>query len=112
MDRLQREERTLTIMVGMYCRGHHAEMREGLCDDCASLLAYAKARLGRCPYGVAKPTCARCRTHCYAPRQRERIREVMRYAGPRMLRQHPLLAIRHLIDERLKTIPPTGAARD
>jgi hypothetical protein len=25
---------------------------------------------------------------------------VMRYAGPRMLRRHPLLAIRHLLDER------------
>jgi hypothetical protein len=29
---------------------------------------------------------------------RERIREVMRYSGPRMLLSHPLMAIRHLID--------------
>ena len=29
---------------------------------------------------------------------RARIREVMRYAGPRMLLSHPLMALRHLLD--------------
>jgi hypothetical protein len=29
---------------------------------------------------------------------RERVREVMRYAGPRMLLHHPWLAICHLVD--------------
>jgi len=29
---------------------------------------------------------------------RERIRSVMRYAGPRMMYRHPLLAFHHLID--------------
>ena len=29
--------------------------------------------------------------------KRERIRAVMRYAGPRMLKKHPLAAIRHLL---------------
>jgi len=36
--------------------------------------------------------------HCYAPEMREKIKEVMRYAGPRMLLSHPILAIAHLID--------------
>jgi hypothetical protein len=31
---------------------------------------------------------------------RERIREVMRYAGPRMILRHPILAIWHLLDGR------------
>jgi hypothetical protein len=31
---------------------------------------------------------------------RARIREVMRYAGPRMTLYHPVLAIRHLIGRR------------
>lgn len=51
-----------------------------------------------------KPICARCPIHCYKPVMRERIREMMRYAGPRMLRRHPILAIRHLL-EGWKTIP-------
>jgi hypothetical protein len=28
---------------------------------------------------------------------RENIRDVMHYSGPRMLRRHPFLAIRHLL---------------
>jgi hypothetical protein len=35
---------------------------------------------------------------------RERAREVMRYAGPRMLRRHPWLALMHLFDT-LRAIP-------
>jgi len=31
---------------------------------------------------------------------KKRIIEVMRFSGPRMLLQHPLLAIAHLIDEK------------
>jgi hypothetical protein len=31
---------------------------------------------------------------------RERVREVMRYAGPKMLTRHPVLAIGHIIDGR------------
>jgi len=42
--------------------------------------------------------------HCYKPEMRERIRGVMRFAGPRMALRHPLLAVRHLLDERRK--PP------
>ena len=64
----------------------------------AELLAYARARLSRCPYQEGKTTCARCPVHCYRPAMRARIRRVMRYAGPRMLTRHPLLALRHLID--------------
>jgi hypothetical protein len=32
---------------------------------------------------------------------REQVKVVMRYAGPRMLLHHPLLALRHLIRARL-----------
>jgi hypothetical protein len=31
---------------------------------------------------------------------KQRIVEVMRFAGPRMLLHHPLLAIAHLLDEK------------
>ncbi len=44
-----------------------------------------------------KTTCDRCEIHCYTREQLERIREVMRYAGPRMLLHHPIAAIRHLV---------------
>ncbi|MDQ5986606.1 MAG: hypothetical protein CSYNP_02336 [Syntrophus sp. SKADARSKE-3] len=95
--RLKREGKTIQAMIGMSCRKHHG-MRKGLCPQCASLLAYAAGRLEKCPYGEAKPTCGRCPTHCYKPIMREQIREVMRYAGPRMVWCHPILALNHLFD--------------
>jgi hypothetical protein len=36
---------------------------------------------------------------------REQVRAVMRYAGPRMVKEHPLLAAAHLTDGRRKTPP-------
>jgi len=31
---------------------------------------------------------------------RDRVRAVMAYAGPRMIKKHPVLAVKHLIDGR------------
>ena len=44
-----------------------------------------------------KTFCSNCKVHCYKPEMRARIQEVMRYAGPRMIFYHPLLAILHTI---------------
>ena len=72
--------------------------RQDLCSSCAELLEYAFCRLERCPFGAEKPTCARCPVHCYKPAFRTMIKAVMRYAGPRMLYRHPVLALLHQID--------------
>ena len=93
--RFVQERKTLAVMLGIYCRGHHDT--KALCDACGDLLAYAEAQLEKCRYGESKPKCSQCRTHCYKPAMRERIREVMKYAGPRMLPRHPVLAVRHLV---------------
>ena len=97
--RLDREKRTIRVMVRMYCRAHHAPAVP-LCPECAVLLDYALQRIDRCRFGPDKPTCADCPVHCYKPAMRQRIRAVMRYAGPRMLFRHPVLAILHLWDGR------------
>ena len=52
-------------------------------------------------YVKAKPTCRLCPIHCYKREMKERMRQVMRYAGPRMLLYHPLIALRHLWRECL-----------
>jgi hypothetical protein len=97
--RLNREKKTIRAMIAIYCRGNHPEERNGtLCTECQTLLDYAFARLDRCPSSVKKPPCAKCSVHCYKPALRERIKSVMRYAGPRMLVKHPLLALHHWLD--------------
>ena len=96
--RRAREQRTLEAMLRMYCRHHHGAV--SLCPECALLAMYAERRLERCVFGDAKPTCANCVVHCYRADMRERVREVMRWAGPRMLVRHPVLAVAHLMDGR------------
>jgi len=84
--------------------GHSADQRP-LCGECRELEQYAMKRLDCCPYGEEKPTCAKCPIHCYRPEMRQRVREVMRWAGPRMMWRHPVLAVRHLIDGRRGSPP-------
>lgn len=100
--RRARELRTIAVMVDMYCRFHH-HAGDVPCPACRQLLDYAQKRLERCPFGDAKPTCNKCLVHCYSVERREKVREVMRWAGPRMLRHHPILGIRHLLDGRRPT---------
>jgi len=90
------EARTVAAMTRIHCRAHHGA-KKVLCEDCAGLLAYAQERIDKCPFGDGKPVCNQCAVHCYNPEMRGRIRTVMRYAGPRMAWQHPVLAIHHLI---------------
>lgn len=86
-------------MIGIYCRARHGT-RDGLCPECLALREYALCRLDRCPFGADKGTCANCPIHCYRPAMKEQVRVVMRYAGPRMLWHHPILALRHWLDRR------------
>ncbi len=90
-------------MVEMYCAHHHGG--DGVCDECSELADYADRKLDLCPYGPEKPSCTNCPIHCYRPEPRERMRIVMRYAGPRMLGTHPILAIMHVFDGKREAPP-------
>lgn len=100
--RMAREARTIQAMIELYCSEQHGSPI-GLCAECQELENYALARLDHCPFQEDKTTCVKCPVHCYRPAMRERVRGVMRYAGPRMLYRHPVLAIMHLLDGRRKT---------
>ena len=94
--RLVREFRTLAAMLHTYCRAHHGG--SALCGECQALRDYAETRLARCRFQEDKPTCVKCPVHCYRPDARERVRQVMRFAGPRMLWRHPVMSLRHWLD--------------
>jgi hypothetical protein len=95
--RLLREWKTVRAMMACYCRDNHGA-GTNLCPECHALLNYATVRLERCQFGAQKPTCANCPIHCYQPQRREQMKAVMRYAGPRMLWQHPILTLLHIRD--------------
>jgi hypothetical protein len=98
--RIEREQRTVELMIGMFCRGRHKQ-EKGLCADCTALVEYSRRRTEKCRFGDEKPVCIHCPVHCYKPDMRERIRDVMRYSGPKMMFRHPYLGIMHLIDKKL-----------
>jgi hypothetical protein len=109
---IRRDAKTVAAMVRIYCAGRHGSRRGGLCGPCEALLAYADERLVKCPFGEDKTTCRDCPIRCYRPVERTAMKDVMRYAGPRMLWRHPLLAIRHLWIERQGAPPwPPRAKR-
>lgn len=116
------EAEMVSQMIALWCRAHHqageplhggggqtsaegnlaTSVRLGhrdvqLCPSCSELRDYALARIKHCPHMGTKTFCSACPTHCYKPEMRERIREVMRWSGPRMLRYRPIPAIKHAI---------------
>jgi len=93
--RLAREWNTVAAMLHIYCRDQHGG---ALCAECQGLMGYINLRLDRCRFGEDKPTCAKCPVHCYQRDRREQVKAVMRYAGPRMLWEHPWLSLCHLLD--------------
>lgn len=101
MSRIEYEKRVVRTMIGIFCRAHHGS-RSGVCKECEELASYYERRVERCPLGANKRSCKICEIHCSERLHQDRIREVMRYAGPRMIFRHPLMALRHLYYEKIR----------
>ncbi len=101
---LSRKERKdlkiLALFTALYCRshGHQSQLALGplpqqlrhlqryrYCRDCRDFLLYAIERRLRCPLRD-KPACKHCSVPCYRPGEREKVREIMRFSGRRLIR--------------------------
>ncbi len=94
-----KEKKLVSQMIALYCRKKH-KTKSGLCSECAELDEYARQRSDKCPFMETKTFCSNCKVHCYKPEMRQKIREVMRFSGPRMIFHHPITAIRHVIETK------------
>jgi hypothetical protein len=108
---LARDLRTLVMFVDTYCAGKHGEVARPammtldvpriagrpvfLCAECTKLLAHALVKRTHCPRDP-KPECKHCPTHCYAPKYRAEIREVMKFAGTQLLQKGRIDYLLHL----------------
>ena len=111
--RLERDLRLLARFVEVFCNGH-TDRRERrpvrlkfydveaihrkplmLCASCEKLLAHAIVKRTHCPLSP-KPACKKCPQHCYAPKYRDQMRSVMRYAGRRLVLSGRLDYLYHL----------------
>ena len=94
MTRIEREKQTVRKMIELYC--HHRLKQDTMPEEHQRLAEFACRRLDHCRYGENKTACKDCPTHCYAPKEREQIRKVMRWVGPRMILYAPKDAIIHI----------------
>jgi len=106
-EKREDEKRTVTFMIQIYCRGNHKErnvlhQKGFMCEECRDLAEYAKMRSQKCPYiaNGTKTFCSNCKTHCYKPEYREKIRKVMRYSGPRLIFYYPGKLLAHFFCKR------------
>ena len=100
--RIEREKKVVRKMIELYCR-HNLHL-DHIPQEYIDLAEYACRRLDYCKFGEKKTACKKCPIHCYAPHHRERIRAIMRWAGPRMLIYDPIAAIRHLLNRKAPSL--------
>lgn len=100
-DKRANEDKVCTLMIQVYCHGVHKtkcamKSESEMCEDCCALANYVHERVAKCPFMETKTFCSMCKVHCYKSEMREKIRQVMRYSGPRMMLYHPVLAVKHV----------------
>lgn len=90
-----REKKVITEMVKLYCRKNHKNGE--LCDECNEVLNYSLKRIDNCKFMETKTFCSNCKSPCYSLKMKEKIKQIMKFSGPRMLLYHPILVIYHII---------------
>lgn len=98
MTRIEKEKNIINLMINIYCNKKHGHETEGLCNECSELLEYANKRLDFCKFGEEKKFCSKCPIHCYKKDMRAKIKEVMKFSGPRLLFHEPIEVIKHIFE--------------
>jgi len=97
----RKDLKVLALFTAAYCGARHVAEKSSLpvadpelkgmglerfrlCTECREFLDYAFVRRIKCPLDP-KPTCKHCHVHCYRPGHREKVREVMRFSGRRLI---------------------------
>ena len=99
-EKRHKEQYIVRQMIQLYCSRNHQHPKGEMCDECKALADYAEARSAHCPRMAEKTFCSNCTIHCYKPEMREKIRQVMRFSGPRILFYHPFMATWHVITSK------------
>ena len=111
---LKRDLRMLVRFVSIYCRKRHgtapkapariksfdvsglADQEIDLCPSCVELLTHALVKRAHCTMNP-KPSCKHCPSHCYHPKYRKQIQEVMKFSGRHIVLTGRLDYLFHLL---------------
>lgn len=113
-EEISKDIHVLADLTEIYCRRKHAERKRRalvvkgflvdytrelnvrVCTECSKLILHGTVMRIRCPLDP-KPECKYCPDHCYHPKYREQVREVMRFAWRHMLKRGRFdIILRHL----------------
>jgi hypothetical protein len=92
----------LMDFIQIYCDTKHKDRTKkienevSLCKECHEVLSYSSWRREICPLDP-KPTCKKCKIHCYIPEQREKIKEIMRHSGKVLIKRGRLDLLLHYL---------------
>lgn len=98
MDKAREDRMTMEAIGRIYCRGNHKNRQcdqSGMCPECRLAIEETLERTATCPKGHVG-NCEDCDIHCQRGEAQENIKRIMRYAAPRMMFRHPLMAARYL----------------
>jgi hypothetical protein len=112
--KIRKDIRVLASLTEIFCRNKHKSAEQSplspsgtlteyasvlnvrLCEDCRKLVLYGAVMRIKCPMDP-KPECKYCPDHCYHPKYRKQVREVMRFAWRHMLKRGRIdLVIKHM----------------
>lgn len=99
MGRIEKEKKTINTMINIYCSKKHGHKKGELCSECGELLDYANKRLDFCKFGEEKKFCSKCPIHCYKKDMKIKIKDVMKFSGPRLLLHQPMEVIKHIFEK-------------
>ncbi|MGL5506375.1 MAG: nitrous oxide-stimulated promoter family protein, partial [Paraclostridium sp.] len=51
-----------------------------------------------CKFGNKKSFCSKCPIHCYKPDMKIKIKEVMKFSGPRLVIYSPVEFFKHILE--------------
>lgn len=96
MKRIEKEKEIVGLMIKLYCIKHHMDA-DSPCHQCLEILEYAKKQLNGCKHGDSKGFCSKCTAPCYRQDMRARIKEIMKFSGPRLILYEPYEFVKHII---------------
>ncbi|MDX1763455.1 MAG: nitrous oxide-stimulated promoter family protein [bacterium] len=103
-EKIRKDIHVLADLTRIYCRQKHTarprralavkgsltdyarELDVHVCSQCCKLILHGAVMRIRCPMDP-KPECKYCPDHCYHPKYRRQVREVMRFAWRHMLKR-------------------------
>lgn len=95
MSRLDTEKKVFEKMVFIYCENKHEG--NSPCLECSEIIDYGLKKIDNCIYGENKPFCSKCNIHCYEENMKKKVKDIMRYSGPRIFFYHPIVSLKHLL---------------